>query len=207
MRAVLLILKHSVRQFASPGSIEEPTCSSQQLFRGKRFFNEEESLFRIVHVRRGGFPGNEDQRNSGTVRSKRDCEIRSRHAWHPDVGDHQIDPAAPGMKNLQRFQSIASFKNLKVGALQDCFDVRADSRVIIYNQDQMAGDVVSYSVDHSRILQLPFQLIRPGRRRTIGVRYMTRKSHAEIATVVRGLHIETVAQENGTISEHLPTMK
>jgi len=129
-----------------PGPIEEMTGSIQQRFRGKRFLNEEESFFRIIHTRWGGFPGNEDQRNGGTVRSKRDGEIRSRHARHPDVGDHQIDPAAPGTKNLQRFQSITSFENLKVDALQNCFDVRADPGVIVYNQHPMTGDVVSHGV-------------------------------------------------------------
>ena len=46
------------------------------------------------------------------------------------------------MKDLQCLHSIASFKNLNAGALQDCLNVRPNSAVIIHNQDEAAADVV-----------------------------------------------------------------
>ena len=64
-------------------------------------------------------------------------ESRAGHAWHPDVGDHEVDPLFGDAKNFQRLHAIASFKDLHAGTLEDSFHVRANSGVIIDNEDQM----------------------------------------------------------------------
>jgi hypothetical protein len=58
------------------------------------------------------------------------------------------------LKDLQRFQSVAGLKYVNVGALQNGFDVPANSEVIVHDQYQASTYVAPYRVDHSHILQL-----------------------------------------------------